>query len=609
VSPIWRGAGSSVELFRRLWRSGRTYAVVVLAATLAAGLLPALSTLAMGTLIGRLPGAVAGGAASRRALVAVVAAVVAAQVLQRVCQHVRRAAATIAGIRLDHRAREWIATAVCGPAGTAHLEDPAVRDRIALAQASILGGSVGRFVESTSAALASRLSGLVWAGLIGWFVWWPAGAALVLAWLVADQPYRRYFRRALDAATGQIESQRRTGYLRDLISTPNRTAKEARLFGLQDWLVVRFTRTWLPAMAAIWAERRRAGRWVLPALVLVGAADAGVRLGATLAALGGSLSLAALTVGLGSVAALGGALQFGYFDYVRGQALVAFGQLLELERDLAVAPDRGPMAALDPGPAPAREVRFRGVRFAYPFSDREVLRGVDLAIPAGRSLAIVGANGAGKTTLVKLLCRLSEPTAGSITVDGLPLPDLDLAAWRRRVAAIFQDFAQYPFSAADNVGVGRLDLMGDRAAVDEACRRAGAISVIDSLPRGRDTVLSRELSGGVDLSGGQWQRLALARALLAVAGGARVLILDEPTANLDVRAEAALFDGFLDATRGVTTILISHRFSTVRRADRVCVLEDGAISEQGTHDELLALGGTYARMFRAQAEAFVEVPA
>lgn len=596
-----------VELCRRLWRLEPAYAGVVAITTAVAGLLPAASTLALGILVGGIPQVVRSGSSAGGELAAVLTVVVVVQLLQRVGHNVRRAAAIIAGVRLEHRTREWIAAAVSGPVGIAHLEDPAVRDRIALAQSSILSGAVARFVEFSSTTFASRVSGFAWGGLVGWFFSWPAGVALVAVWILADRPFRRYVHRIFETAVWQFHTQRRASYLRDLISTPNRTAKEARLFGLQDWLVGRLTDAWLPFLAAIWNERRRARRWVFPTLVLAGLVETGVRAGVALAALEGSLTLAALTICLGAVSSIGVALQSSYISFARDQALAAFRQVLELERDLAALSDGAPGPRLDPGEAPVREVRLSGVRFAYPSNDQEVLRGLDLVIPAGRSLAIVGANGAGKTTLVKLLCRLYEPTAGCITVDDLPLGQLDVAAWRRRVAAIFQDFAQYPFTASDNVGVGSPGLMGDREAIAAACRRAGAMEVVDALPRRWDTVLSREFAGGVELSGGQWQRIALARALLAVAGGARVLILDEPTANLDVRGEAELFDGFLEMTRGVTTILISHRFSTVRRADRVCVLEDGRISEQGTHDELVALGGTYARLFRVQAESFAEV--
>jgi ATP-binding cassette subfamily B protein len=596
-----------LELGRRLWRSDPLYAGLVVIATVVAGLLPAVSTLALGVLVGRIPQVLRGGSSSGGELLAVLCVVLAAQLLQRVFQNVRRAVAIIAGVRLEHKTREWVAAAVSGPVGIAHLEEPAVRDRIALAQSSILSGAVARFVENSSTTFVARVSGFAWGALVGWFFSWPAGVALVAVWILADRPFRRYVHRIFETGVWQFHTQRRAAYFRDLLSTPNRTAKEARLFGLQDWLIGRFTDAWLPLLAAIWKGRRRERRWVFPTLVLAGLVETGVRVGVTLAALGGSLSLAALTVCLGAVSSLGVGLQSSYLSFARDQALVAFRELLDLERDLAQLSDGAGDPGLDPGPAPEREIRFSGVRFAYPFHDQEVLRGLDLVIPAGRSLAIVGANGAGKTTLVKLLCRLYEPAAGCVTVDDLPLERLDVAAWRRRVAAIFQDFAQYPFSAADNVGAGSLGLMGDRDAIDDAGRRAGAIEVIEALPRRWDTVLSREFRGGVELSGGQWQRIALARALLAVAGGARVLILDEPTANLDVRGEAELFDGFLEMTRGVTTILISHRFSTVRRADRVCVLEDGAISEQGTHDELVALGGTYARMFKVQAESFAEV--
>jgi ATP-binding cassette, subfamily B, bacterial len=235
-----------------------------------------------------------------------------------------------------------------------------------------------------------------------------------------------------------------------------------------------------------------------------------------------------------------------------------------------------------------------------------VFRALDLTVNAGRSLAVVGRNGAGKTTLVKLLARLYDPQAGRILVDGTDLRSLDPGSWRGRLAVIFQDFVRYELPARDNVGFGRLDRMGDERVLRAAAERAGAASVIDGLPRGWDTVLSRGAKDGADLSGGQWQKIALARALAAVEGGAGVLILDEPTANLDVRAEAELFERFLELTRGLTTLLISHRMSSVRHADEICVLDDGAVVERGSHEALMAASGAYAGMFRMQAERFSE---
>jgi ATP-binding cassette subfamily B protein len=217
----------------------------------------------------------------------------------------------------------------------------------------------------------------------------------------------------------------------------------------------------------------------------------------------------------------------------------------------------------------------------------------------------VGENGAGKSTLVKLLCGLYQPDAGTVALDG----GLSPLQARGRIAAIFQDFVRYPLPLRDNVAFGHLALADDDEALGAALADAGGAGLLASLPHGWDTVLSREFEGGADLSGGQWQRVALARALAAVRGGAGLLVLDEPTAALDVRAETELFERFLELTKDVTTILVSHRLSSVRHADRIVVIDGGRIAEDGTHEGLMRAGGLYARMYSLQAERFAAEPA
>jgi ATP-binding cassette subfamily B protein len=249
-------------------------------------------------------------------------------------------------------------------------------------------------------------------------------------------------------------------------------------------------------------------------------------------------------------------------------------------------------------------VRFEAVGYRYPGGRDDVLAGLDLELTAGTSTALVGVNGAGKSTLVSLLCRLRDPSAGRITVDGVDLTGFDPRRWQRMVALMPQDPVRYPVSAYDNIAFGSLEHRQDRDGVEECAARSGFADVVAGLPDGWQTVLARELPGGVELSGGQWQRLALARALFATRHGARLLVLDEPTAALDARSEARFYAGFLDLSQGLTTLLISHRFATVRRADVICVLDGGRVTERGSHEELLAADGSYAQTYRLQAARF-----
>jgi ATP-binding cassette subfamily B protein len=262
-----------------------------------------------------------------------------------------------------------------------------------------------------------------------------------------------------------------------------------------------------------------------------------------------------------------------------------------------------------PAPRAPATIRFEAVTFRYPHASEDTLHHLDLELRAGERTALVGVNGAGKTTIVKLLCGLYEPTAGRITIDGEDLEAISADQWRERLAVLFQDFVRYELTARENVAVGRAASDDDLSRV---AARVGADRVVFRLSAGWDTPLSPHFSGGTDLSGGEWQRLAFSRALFAVDRGARVLVLDEPTANLDVRAEAELYEQLIDLTESpdeggaLITVLVSHRLSTIRRADRIVVIDNGAVSEDGTHDELMMLGSRYAAMFRAQASRFAE---
>jgi ABC-type multidrug transport system fused ATPase/permease subunit len=592
-APIFGMRRSTRLGLKLMLESGPREAWALLFLSVALGLLPTAFTIATGALVGI---AQRGDVGVHFAVALAVVAIT--SIALEAGSNLHAAVGEGFRQRVDGRRRERVIIAALTPPGVAHLENPEVVDMLHTGS-STDQSNPGTFAVGMYGMLIVRVIGLASAVVVASFRWW-LGLSLVVMWLWAGRVLRLGCHEAWEDTDRDL---RRADYLRDLaFQAP--AAKEVRIFGFASWLVESYSGAWNRIMREVW-RRSKANRLrqvsVLTFVVVAHGIAFWIIVAATRA---GDISVARLAVvvpamlamsSIGEVTKHTGAVTFG---------AIALTAIAEAEERLVTGPEFKVPGERPATGLPAREIRFEKVAFTYPHRTTPVYKSLDLRIAAGTSLAIVGSNGAGKTTLVKLLARLLEPTAGRILVDGVDLRELDARKWQRRVAAIFQDFVHYDLSAEDNVGFGALHIAHDRDALARAASRVGALDLIERLPARWDTVLTRRYEGGMDLSGGQWQRLALARALFALEGGAGVLVLDEPTASLDVRAEAEVFDRFLDVTAGATTVLISHRFSTVRRADRIVVLEHGEVVEDGSHDQLLAAGGRYARSFLLQAQRY-----
>jgi ATP-binding cassette subfamily B protein len=584
------------------------------------GMLPAVFAIAMGGLVG----AVQNGSALAAPLAFVGAVFVLLQVLTPIHQTI--------SANLGDRTAAWLydrLTEACvRPPGMGHLEDPTLTSDLAVARdfdLGMTGPPLWISMDFIASGLVELIGGLSCAIILAAYAWWAplllAGAWLATHWLLRESAVWR------DRNTDVVRAAQRDADYAYRLAVDPPPAKELRLFGLAEWTIDRFIRRRTQLHALQYEATRLREKPVVWSLLLVIGANVVVFWSLASAVVAGRLSLAEVVV-FAQTAVGTSMIAFGGINWALDGAAAPVAAVLRLEASMgrAGALSSGTRAARD---VPAHQIRFRDLTFAYPSTSlgtspstplragpsttletgpstalgagrststaSPVLDHFDLTIPAGSSLAIVGQNGAGKTTLAKLLCRLYDPQSGAIEVDGIDLREFDLASWRSRVAAVFQDFLRLELPLRDNVApAGASDDL-----ITSALESGGAANLA-----GLDTVLARGYEGGTDLSGGQWQRVALARALCAVKLGAGVVLLDEPTAQLDVRGEAEIFDRLLNATRHCTTILISHRFSTVRHADRICVLEHGRVIELGTHDELMALGGRYRTMFDLQAERF-----
>lgn len=393
--------------------------------------------------------------------------------------------------------------------------------------------------------------------------------------------------------------RRELDYLR-LLGASNSSAKEVKIFGLGNYLTERartlFHRFYKENRGL--AIKRAITGGLLNLLPTAGYYTAYAYI--LFRALSGSITVGDLTFLTGAFARSRGLIEqiFSGFSGIAEQALFV-EDLFDFFKTQPSIMSR-PGAISSPRPV-KRGFEFRDVSFSYPGSSKLVLNHLSFHIEAGERIALVGENGAGKTTIVKLLARLYDPTEGSILLDGVDLRDYDVEDLRREVGVIFQDFMRYDMKVWENIGFGRIEAVDDEARIQQAASKAYADVVVDALPHGYDQMLGRRFEGGVDLSGGQWQKIALARAYMR---DAQLLILDEPTATLDARAEYEVFLRFSELTRDRMAVLISHRFSTVRMADRILVLERGKILEQGSHSQLLALNGRYAELFELQAAGY-----
>jgi ATP-binding cassette subfamily B protein len=584
-------------------RSAPGLAFALLATTIVSGGAPALAVAGTGRFLAELPEAIRLGAASepggavRSALVLIAAAVFVSQVLGPIQQ------AVLFGLQRKFEAylsRRLMSATVALP-GLAYFEDPEFRDELAVAHWIGFGPVhtlqfATQVFQQLSQLLAMAAVAATYAGWVPLLVVASAIPGGVASWRMESITGMARWRRSDDA--------RRADYYRNL-AVMREPGKELRVFSLGDWARGRQRRHWLGAVTEMLSLRRKglgAVLW-LHSLAVLGLGVAYIAMlqstidGRTSVGRFTAASIAAVGLSSAVVMVLREASRSRRSSFYLPSAMRILG--------LAKADPRLDITGTRPARSETRTgIRFEGVSFVYPGTERLILDRLELDIEAGSSVALVGENGAGKTTLIKLLCRFYDPTEGRITLDGVDIREFDLDDYRSRLAVIFQDFVHYQLSARDNVGFGALDAAGDESELREAARRVGILEQIEALPDGWDTPLAREF-GGVDLSGGEWQRVALARAMMAQVGrDADLLVLDEPTASLDVRVEHELYEHFADLSRGRTTILVSHRFSTVRMAGRIVLLAGGKVVEDGTHDELVAAGGRYAELYEVQASHY-----
>lgn len=602
-----------IDAQRPLWRLIRLLPQVHFRLTVALALsiivsviLSVTFTLTVGFLIGAIPNVLNGQILSRWYLPVLITAVVSIFTSQRILSLFQNLLSNSLGRHLEAYVEAQLMQSVFSTSRIEYLEDPANQDIFHGSRGAVQGQyPPTRVVRGLVDFMTVRLNILITSVVIMYITYWWLSITLLIILFVVRFFVRKHTFDRIESRSGSLSQFRRSTYFLELAISPE-YAKETRIFNLTDWIIQNFRVHWQNAVTVLRGGRHARTRVYMPWVVV-----------AVCMTLCGAFALVGYTTAIGILGLTSSVIAAQSMLRLSLNTLNIIPSELWLEYGtppiVMTANLNGPTPQCSVIKVPAdvlvqdcvkQAIQFNQVTFTYSSSYAPVLRNLNMTISAGSSCAIVGANGAGKTTLIKLLTGLYTPTVGNITVDGIDLTHIPSVMWKQHISVVFQDFVRYELSARENIELGAIQYIGNYDALECAARKAGALDIIRQLPYGWDTLLSRHYKGGVELSGGQWQRIALARALFAVEAGADVLILDEPTASFDIRAEATFFEQFLELTSGLTVILVSHRFSTVRHVDTIYVLEDGGVIEQGDHAELLQTNGRYAQMYTLQSSKF-----
>lgn len=594
---------SVAQMLELVWQAYPIACLGILLLTILQGLIPLANAWVTKVLLDWLTQLLVGGRVTKEQLIWLLLAQAVLMVATAMLPDLSRYLNAELGRRLTVLIQSTVYQKINRFQGIAHFENPKVYDTIQLAQQGAEQSS-SQTLEISTGLIQSLVTLLSFIGVLFSFNLFLANLVLLAAFpqlLVQLKLGQQRFGLAFE-----LSPTERRKYYYSFLLTSVQAAKEVRLFGLGQYFLYKLLNLYQRVHQAERQQQQRELRWELGLNILSSVVASIAFIVVVFAAFGRRVTLGDITLYVSAVSSVQAALsQFIFAIAGLSESMLFYSYF----QDLLALPPALPISSV-PKPIPKLSSGLELHHVSFRYSDQQpwILRDVSLKIPSGSCLALVGLNGAGKTTLVKLLTRLYDPCDGQILWDGIDIRDFDPAEFRHRIGTIFQDFMHYDLTVRENVGLGNLAKINNRQWIEQAARQANVHDDIMRLPQDYETELSRmfaEENQGIDLSGGQWQRVATARMF---AREADLLILDEPTAALDAQAEYELYSHFTDLISKRTSVLISHRFSTVRMADAIAVLKDGRITEYGTHDALVGKKGTYAKLYEMQAKFYLRAP-